>query len=252
MTDLEIITADRNPDLFDDAQVLVDESFAEFMDHSEVVCRLWKELYTLFPEYQYLMREPGSDTVAVLGNCFPLAWRRDMSDLPGGGVEWGLETAVEQAQAGEKPTVLCAFQIITNPRLRGRGLSYRAVETMIDIARRHGLSDLIAPVRPNRKENHPDMPMDHFVRWKRDDGLPVDDWLRVHVRLGGRILHICEESFVVSGSISEWERWTGQVFASSGAYPVEGGLVPVEIDREKDHGVYTEPNVWVWHHVAPL
>jgi hypothetical protein len=34
-----------------------------------------------------------------------------------------------------------------------------------------------------------------------------------------------------------------------GTYVVPGALVPVEIDRERDEGVYVEPNVWMHHTV---
>jgi hypothetical protein len=33
----------------------------------------------------------------------------------------------------------------------------------------------------------------------------------------------------------------------TGSYPVPGALVPVEIDREGDMGVYVEPNYWMVH-----
>jgi hypothetical protein len=33
----------------------------------------------------------------------------------------------------------------------------------------------------------------------------------------------------------------------SGVYIVPGALVPIEIDREQDEGVYVEPNVWMVH-----
>jgi hypothetical protein len=38
------------------------------------------------------------------------------------------------------------------------------------------------------------------------------------------------------------------VFPDSGPYVVPGALVPVEIDRVTDQGVYIEPNVWMVHH----
>ena len=53
----------------------------------------------------------------------------------------------------------------------------------------------------------------------------------------------------ISGSVAEWEDWTKLVFPESGTYVVPGALVPVEIDRERDEGVYVEPNVWMHHKV---
>ena len=53
----------------------------------------------------------------------------------------------------------------------------------------------------------------------------------------------------IEGTVAEWEEWAGMAFPESGAYPVQGALVPVEIDRERDRGEYVEPNVWVLHAV---
>jgi len=53
----------------------------------------------------------------------------------------------------------------------------------------------------------------------------------------------------ISGAISDWERWTGLTFHDQGAYPIPGGLVPVEIDPSNDRGVYVEPNVWMAHSI---
>ena len=39
----------------------------------------------------------------------------------------------------------------------------------------------------------------------------------------------------------------GLAFPESGAYVVPGALVPVEIDRERDEGVYVKPNIWMVH-----
>ena len=53
----------------------------------------------------------------------------------------------------------------------------------------------------------------------------------------------------ITGSVAEWEAWTGMAFPESGAYVVPGALVPVEIDRARGEGVYVEPNVWMRHPV---
>ncbi|MGB7807014.1 MAG: hypothetical protein WBM72_15585 [Actinomycetota bacterium] len=52
---------------------------------------------------------------------------------------------------------------------------------------------------------------------------------------------------VVTGTVAEWEEWTQMALPESGVYVVSGALVPIEIDRERDEGVYVEPNVWMVH-----
>jgi hypothetical protein len=52
---------------------------------------------------------------------------------------------------------------------------------------------------------------------------------------------------MVTGTVAAWEEWTEMALPESGAYVVSGALVPIEIDRERDEGVYVEPNVWMVH-----
>jgi hypothetical protein len=47
--------------------------------------------------------------------------------------------------------------------------------------------------------------------------------------------------------MAEWEEWAQMTFPETGAYVVPGALVPVEIDYERDEGIYVEPNVWMVH-----
>jgi hypothetical protein len=84
----------------------------------------------------------------------------------------------------------------------------------------------------------------------RDDGLPVDPWLRVHVRAGGQIRNIAPTSMTIPGTLAQWREWTGLAFDASGSVHVPGALVPVMCAAEHDYGMYVEPNVWVHHRLA--
>lgn len=61
---------------------------------------------------------------------------------------------------------------------------------------------------------------------------------------------VCERSMTAGGTIAEWERWAGMAFPESGDHVVPGPLVPVAIDRERDEGLYVEPNVRMRHPLA--
>jgi hypothetical protein len=62
-----------------------------------------------------------------------------------------------------------------------------------------------------------------------------------------RIVKVAPESTSAPGSVAEWEEWAQMAFPEAGAYVVPGALVPVEIDRERDEGLYVEPNVCMVH-----
>jgi hypothetical protein len=145
--------------------------------------------------------------------------------------------------------VLCAL-LISVPRSRqGRGASGTALRAMVELARAKGLEALIAPVRPSWKDRYPLVPIERYAAWRRDDGLPFDPWVRIHERAGGEILKPEPHSLRITGTVAEWEEWTGMAFPESGEYVFPGGLATVEIDREQDVGRYWEPNVWIRHQV---
>jgi hypothetical protein len=137
------------------------------------------------------------------------------------------------------------------PRARqGEGLSRLALQGMVSVARAHGLGALVAPVRPSWKERYPLVPIERYAAWRRADGLLFDPWLRVHERLGGDVLKPEPRSLRITGTVAEWEEWTGMPFPESGEYVFPQGLATLAIDREADAGRYWEPNVWMRHRVG--
>ena len=121
------------------------------------------------------------------------------------------------------------------------------VTAMRDNARRLGFRELVAPVRPNRKHEHPHMAMAEYIERRRPDGLPADPWLRVHARLGAEIVKIAPSSMTITGTLREWRTWTGLPFDADGDVHVPGALVPVHVSVRHDHAVYVEPNLWLRH-----
>ncbi len=134
---------------------------------------------------------------------------------------------------------------------QGRGVSAVAVKAMLELARRHQLDALIAPVRPSWKERYPLVPIERYAAWRRSDFLLFDPWMRVHERLGARILKPEPRSLRITGTVAEWERWTGMAFPEDGEYWFPGGLATITIERETDSGAYWEPNVWMAHSRRP-
>ncbi len=243
----EIIDAARYPDLLHAGDAVISTVWPEFMLNDPVANRHWDGLYTLFPAYQFALVDPATDRIAAVGNSLPLVWVGAPADLPDAGWDWALEKGFADQTAGLAPTTQCALSISIAAEYQGQGLSQRVVSAMKDIGRVHGLDSLLAPVRPNLKSRYPLIPMERYITWTNDDGLPFDAWLRVHVRLGAPIVKVCPQSMTITGSVAAWERWTGLRLPESGVYTIPHGLVPLEIDLEADRGTYIEPNVWVRH-----
>jgi hypothetical protein len=244
-----IVTAAERPDLADRMNSFTSAAWPVFMHHDTVSNLYWKRLYPDFSAYQFAMLDEAELILAV-GNSVPISWIESFEQLPDTGWDWEVETAFQQIDAAIEPTTLCAVQIVVDPKLRGSGLSRRMVILMRDLAVKHRLNALIAPVRPNQKTLYPLTPMDRYVTWKRPDGSLFDPWLRVHASLGARMIGVCHHAMTIPGSIADWQKWTGLSFPDSGKYVVPGALVPISIDRGQDRGVYIEPNVWMVHSVA--
>ena len=223
---------------------------AEFIQHDEVVNQYWGGLFNLFAAFQLVLCDEAG-TVVAAGQTIPLAWDGTVADLPSG-VGAVLERATRDHDT-RPPNTLSALLALVEPDRQGDGLSRQVLAGMKAIAARRGFSTLIAPVRPTVKSRYPLAPMERYIHWTRADGAPLDPWLRTHWRLGAEILAVAPASMLVTGTVAEWEGWTGMAFPESGDYVVPAALVPVRIDRERDLGRYEEPNVWMRHPVpGPL
>ncbi|HJS19222.1 MAG TPA: hypothetical protein VJ785_10765 [Anaerolineales bacterium] len=243
----QVITSLSNKDYRDLVRGLTKEVWPEFMLHDTVANEYWHELLDRFAEYQFALYDVQDRRVAGMGNSFPLRWDGRLEDLPEEGWDWAFREAVENHKRGISPNVHCAIQIVLRSEYQGQGLSVPMVEAVRAVKKSRGLDRLIIPIRPSEKSKYPLTSMDEYITWKTEDDLPLDAWLRVHTKLGARIIKVCHRSKIIRGSCADWEQWTGLQFPQSGAYVIPGALNPIEIDIEKDEGVYIEPNVWIVH-----
>jgi hypothetical protein len=243
----DIVTGEERPDLIEKGDAVFELVWPEFMLNGIVANELFPELPDTFPEYQFVLLEPATENIVALGNSLPLFYESEQ--LPDEGWDWAIRTGFKQNKCGVAPNTLCALSITIFPEYLGTGVSPFAVKAMLAVGSNKGYKELIAPVRPNAKSQYPLTPMDNYVRWERDDGLPFDPWMRVHARLGAETTNVCGKAFRIEGSVAQWEEWTGMAFLESGWYIVSGALVPVEIDVETDKGIYLEPNVWMVHNI---
>lgn len=246
---VQISPANR-PDYRELISGVADAVWPAFMLQDPVAALHWDDLFERFPTHQFAMLEASSGRVAGLANSVPLAWDLGLDELPDEGWDWALAKSVEDHASGLEPGLMCAIQIAIAPPFQRQGLSGLLVDRMRELARAKGFDTLVAPVRPSSKHRYPLAAISSYITWTRPDGLPYDPWLRVHVRKGGRIIKPCTHAMRITGTVAEWEHWTGLRFFESGQYPVPGALVPITIDLAEDTGVYVEPNVWVVHHLS--
>ena len=51
----------------------------------------------------------------------------------------------------------------------------------------------------------------------------------------------------MTGTIQDWEEWTGMSLPASGDYVIPQGMSVLNIDRDTNLGTYVEANIWVQH-----
>jgi hypothetical protein len=242
--EIVITTLAERPELFE----LLHEfkgGWPTFMAQDPIGGSLMGRVPELFPEHCLMAME--GDVLVAHGRSIPFVFPdEDRTDLPSGGWDRALIWGVADHRDGRKPTVASALEINITASHLGRGLSHEMLATMRNNVQEMGLKTLYAPVRPNGKQD-PHQPMSQYIQEFREDGLPVDPWLRVHVKAGAEILQVAQRSMVMAGSLDEWREWTGLPFDRTGEVIVPKALVPVRCDLEHNYAVYVEPNVWVRH-----
>ncbi|MBT7615703.1 MAG: hypothetical protein HN590_00290 [Calditrichaeota bacterium] len=244
--DFKIINAKEKPELEQLNSELAEICWPEFMRQDPVAVH-FNDLYRNFADFQFGLEEKTTGRIVAIGNSIPLFWKMDFENLPDDGWDWVIERGVKDRFTGKVPNMLSAIQVMIIPEFQGKGLSKVMVQAMKDIGVGYGFKTLIAPVRPSQKCEHPKMSMERYIKLKNDKGLPYDAWMRVHASLGARIVKVCPLSMRITGTVEEWEKWTGQSFPETGEYDVPEALVPITIDLSLDMGIYNEPNVWMVH-----
>ncbi|HEU4348606.1 MAG TPA: N-acetyltransferase [Actinoplanes sp.] len=204
-----------------------------------------------FPQHCLLAVDAATGVPVAKAHSVPLSYADDIAGgLPEDGWDWAVRRSVHDRLRGTEPVIASAIEILILPDLRGGGLSGRMLSAMRDNVAKLGFRDLIAPVRPTGKHTQITTPIDEYAYALRDDGLPVDPWLRVHARAGGRIVNVAHTSMVIAGALDQWREWTGLPFDVTGPVAVPQALVPVHCDVVQNQAVYVEPNVWVHHRIG--
>jgi hypothetical protein len=218
-------------------------SWPEFMRHDPIGGLFYGNVETRFAEFVLIAQDDVGEVVAC---AYSVPFVLGGEPLPANGWGFVIRNGLLASIRGQEPDAISAVEIAVRPDRQGTGLSGEMLAAMRDNAARHGYAELVAPVRPNGK-NDVHEPMSSYAFRVREDGLPVDPWLRVHVRAGGRIEKVAPRSMVVPGTLEEWREWTGLPFDETGPVVVPQALAPVYCDVAHGVATYVEPNVWVVH-----
>jgi hypothetical protein len=213
-----------------------------YLNYTRAHYEYYSELLDAYPDYQLCLVDEDTGYPVAVANSVPFDCST-ANDLPAEGWDWIVETAARTKGTGIN--MLGALAISVPGVHRFKGYARLMIRALVDLAKANGLRGLVAPVRPTGKARHPWVPITDYMAWTDDRGRPYDPWLRSHLSVGGKLVGPCERSMVVNEPIAFWENWSRQRFETSGDYELEGALVPVNIDLDRQTGIYEEPNVWV-------
>ena len=239
-----IITTSDRPDLAEQSNAALLADWPEFILHDQCAPDLMGRAWQLFPQFDVRLLEDGAVTAG--GWAVPLRWNGEAGELPDG-YDGALTGALAGQRAAAEPDTMCVMAVAVHPGRQRAGLAGQVITALRDRAAPAGLRRVIVPVRPTLKSRYPLTPMADFARWARPDGLHIDPWIRTHQRLGAEILCPAPRSMIVTGTVAEWQEWTGMLFPQTGRYVVPGALDLVEMDAERDQGSYAETNLWMRH-----
>lgn len=243
---LACVTAAERPDLWERARRddLFRDVWPEYNLHGNDTPVYFGALFPRYAQFQALFLDQRRDEIIARGRTIPFRWDGTLEDLPPGIDALGIRAVGKDGP----PTALSALAAEIGQAYQGAGLSGLMILTMAELARTHGLRNLVAPVRPSWKDRYPLTPIDRYAAWRRPDGLPFDPWMRVHARLGGRILRTERWSLHIAAPVASWQDWTAMAFPEDGQYVFPQGLALLAVSEGA--GDYWEPNVWMAHDVS--
>ncbi|MFZ0666848.1 MAG: hypothetical protein WAM97_13930 [Acidimicrobiales bacterium] len=243
---LDVFTAAERPDLWQRAREerTFEDVWPVYNNHGNNTGRYFSSLFPKHAHLQILLVDRRSERLIARGRTIPVEWDGSMENLPAGIDEAGLHAIEESC----RPSALAALAAEVDPDYQGTGLSSLVIASMRSVAQQARLTPLIAPVRPNWKDRYPLIAIERYATWVRDDGLPFDPWMRVHARLGGRILRAAPRSLEITAPVDDWRTWTGMEFPEDGTYVFPAGLAPLDV--QDGVGRYWEPNVWMVHDIG--
>ncbi len=245
----ELHTAAERPDLWERAYDQIADVWPKYNEQGDVLGAHWWRLDQDFADFQLVLYDEKADVALAHGHSIPCSWDGTVEGL-WDGIDDMMASAVGLFDESDKPNTLSALAIEIPPRHQGGGLARTMIGGMRDIAAARGFGSLIAPLRPTWKVRYPVTPIERYAAWTREDGMPFDPWIRLHVRLGAEIMKPVPRSLHITGTVAEWEEWVDLPFPESGTYVFPNGLAPLDVDRESDRCEYWEPNVWVRHRIG--
>lgn len=171
-----------------------------------------QEMASIFPEGQLIVKDKNGSFMAY-ASTNRINWDGKVKTLPtwdeaaGGQVEQASYQSTYKAN-GNTLIIMC---ITVHSMHRGKFLSSILLYEIKRLARDLKVKHIISPFRPSTygfyKQHHHDPGFKAYCALKREDGMPVDTWLRILIRNGMKPLIVRDNSLVVEVSKAEFKKF---------------------------------------------
>jgi len=245
MQNLRVEQTNSRPWTDEQMEALFSEGFPDFITSDQEVKKYISQVRDFFKAFDIVLVDEFENPVGT-GWGVPINWTGSSVDLPNTFADV-LRLSIETYQSHELPNTFVICGAVVHPEFKGSGVADDLIRALTDLAIGFGIKKVIAPIRPTLKHLHPLMGIEEYASWFREDGLPWDPWLRLHIRLGAQIIGLAPIAQTMTNSVEQWEKWANLKMPHSGQYIIENGMSPLHIDLEKNIGTYVEPNIWVRH-----
>lgn len=171
-----------------------------------------REMSAVFPTGQLIVKDKNGLPLAY-ASTNRINWDGKINTLP----TWDEAAGNQVEQASYKNTycpngnTLIIMCITVHSAHQGKYLSAILVDEIKILARKLKVKYIISPFRPSTygsyKQEYKDPGFKAYCRMTREDGLPVDTWLRALVRNGMKPLTIRDDSLVVEVPIKKFQKF---------------------------------------------
>ncbi|MCX7955832.1 MAG: hypothetical protein N2593_01845 [Patescibacteria group bacterium] len=202
-----------------------------------------------FLEGQFLMIEKNGIPLVSLSTNRTF-WNGNPNELPSWDEVAGDPPTFENTYQ-EAGNTLCLMSMNVNPEYQNSGLASLMIDYIIN-NKMHGTTNIIGSFRPNGfgkyKIEHPETNFSDYCSMTREDGLPIDPWLRTLIRNGMMPICVDPNAMRVEVPIEEFlnfkETYKPNLWREISSGLWECGEVGSWTITDKGIAVYTESNLW--------
>jgi len=195
------------------------------------------------PRFHLVVEKIDDGSLVATIDGIEMQWDGDSKTLPVRGWTEIVEKGISGENIGGEWVAALGTSVL--PEYQQFGLSKKLLEEMVRKVKNLGYKGLVAPVRPIYRWRMLDVSLDQYVNARTSSGEHFDPWIRIHERIGGKIIGVCPGSAVFTAPVLDWSDWSQMKLPKGGQIIVPNAINYLEI--ENGIGTLREDSVWVLH-----